>query len=204
MTKHRSPVPKSRAGAGVRRGPRTISPVRKSEESVRNNTGRSWDQWFKLLDKWGAADKKHPEIVRFLIDKHEVPGWWAQSITGAFEQDRGIRAPGQKPDGTYSVTASKTVDVPVKTLFRAFKNKDLRQRWLGGYELIVRTERPGKSMTAGWEDGSTRLTVSFEPKGTKKSQVALAHERIARPQLADELKAFWRERMVLLKKLLEE
>jgi hypothetical protein len=68
----------------------------------------------------------------------------------------------------------------------------------------LRTARPGKSITADWEDSSTRLTISFMSKGAVKSQVALAHEKLADARQADELKAFWRERMNLLKKFLEE
>jgi Domain of unknown function (DUF4287) len=183
--------------------PKKISPIRTSDESVRTNTGRSWDQWFKLLDKWGAKTNKHPEIVRFLMDEHDVPGWWAQSVTVAYEQNRGMRAPGQRADGTYSATASKTVNVPVKKLFEAVKDKELREQWLGDFEFDIRATRPGKSITVPWEDGSTRLTFWFEAKGSKKSQVSLAHEKVAGPRQADDLKVFWRERMDLLKKFLE-
>jgi hypothetical protein len=202
-TARRQLIEKSEAEARKRRTPQTISRVRRNEEAVRENTGRSWDQWFRLLDKWGAKDKKHPETVRLLREEHEVDGWWAQSITVAYEQERGLRVPGQKLDGTYSITASKTIDVPVKKLFDAFNDKRVRNRWLGNYELSVRTVRPGKSITADWENGSTRLTISFDPKSKVKSQVALAHEKIAEAPQADELKAFWRERMIELKSMLE-
>ena len=114
-----------------------------------------------------------------------------------------MRAPGQRADGTYSVSASKTINVPVDRLFEAFQEKDWRQRWLGDIELTIRTARPGKTMTAAWQDGSSRLAVAFIEKDAAKSQVALAHERITDAQQADELKVFWKERMVLLKKLLE-
>jgi hypothetical protein len=65
------------------------------------------------------------------------------------------------------------------------------------------TARPGKAITAAWEDASIRLSVGFYAKDAGKSQVALAHEKIADAQKADELKAFWRERMNLLKRLLD-
>ena len=202
-TARRQLIEKSEAEARKRRTPRTISPIRSSDESVLENTGRTWEEWFKSLDESGAKNRKHPEIVRWISDEHGVDGWWAQQVTVAYEQDRGMRAPGQRADGTYNVTASKTVEVQVERLFKAFQDKRLRGRWLGDFELGIRTARPGKSMTAAWEDGSTRLTVSFYAKGDTKSQVALAHERIPDPRRADELKAFWRERMSMLKSLLE-
>ncbi|MGH2697856.1 MAG: hypothetical protein ACRDJL_01480 [Actinomycetota bacterium] len=196
-------IEKSEAEARKRRTPRTIARTRPSDESVLENTGRTWGEWFKLLDKRGAKAKKHPEIARWLSEEQEVDGWWAQSVTVAYEQERGMRAPGQRADGTYSVSASKTVNVPIERLFEAFQDEKVRERWLGEFEFGIRTARPGKSMTAAWEDGSTRLTLGFDARGAEKSQVALAHERIAEPQQADEAKAFWRERMNLLKKLLE-
>lgn len=202
-TARRRLIEKSEAEARKRRTPRTISPIRRSDEPVLNNTGRTWDEWFKLLDKWGAKNMKHPEIARWLSEEHQVDGWWAQSVTVAYEQERGMRAPGQRADGTYSVSASKTLDVPVETLFGAFSDEDMRERWLGAFEFNVRTARPGKSMTAEWEDASTRLTLGFYAKDEGKSQIALAHEKIADPEQADELKAFWRKRLGVLKELLE-
>lgn len=183
--------------------PTTVTPARSSDESVRANTGRGYDKWFTMLDKWGAKKKKHGEIVRWLSERHAVPGWWAQNLTVAYEQGRGMRAPGQRADGTYSISASKTVDVPLETLFKAFHDEKVRRRWLGEFAFDVRTVRSGKSITGTWEDASTRLSVWFEAKGARKSQVALAHEKIGRAKQADELKTFWRDRMNHLKKFLE-
>ena len=196
-------IEKAEADALEQRTPKTIKRIRKNENSVIESTGRGWDDWFELLDKWGAKGKKHGDIVRWLMDKHDVDGWWAQSVTGAYEQERGMRAPGQRADGTYSVSASKTIDVSVKALFKAFADESIRSDWLGDPDIEIRTVRPNKSLTARWEGGPSRLTVSFEPKGPKKSQIALGHERIPDAQQADELKAFWRERLGFLKKVLE-
>ena len=202
-TARRQLIEKSEAESRRRRTPQTISPIGGSDEVVRRHTGHALGHWFKLLDKWEAKDKTHTEIARWLSGEQGIDGWWAQHVTVAYEQARGMRAPGQRSDGTYSVTASKTVNVPLETLFEAFYDAEVRERWLGEFEFDIRTTRPGKSITARWEDTSTRLTVGFQAKGSSKSQVALAHERIADARQTDELKVFWRERMVLLKKLLE-
>ncbi|HEX2241302.1 MAG TPA: DUF4287 domain-containing protein [Actinomycetota bacterium] len=201
-TARRQLIAKSETEARKKRTPRTIRPVRKNEEAIEKNTGHGWDHWFKLLDKWGATKRKHGEIAGWLMDDQGVDGWWAQSITVAYQQERGMRAPGQRLDGTYSVTASKTINAPVAEVFKAWNNKRIRESWLGEFEVTVRTTRPAKSLTAAWGEGG-RLTVSFESKGAGKSQVAMAHERIPDAQTADELKAFWRERLALLKKRLE-
>jgi len=174
-----------------------------SDEVIRANTGRGWDEWFALLDAWGAAERPHPEIARWLGEEHGVGGWWAQGVTVAYEQARGLRDPGQRRGGLYEVNASKTVAVPVERLYEAFADPALRERWLPGAAVEVRTARPAKSIRANWDDGSTRLVIAFTTRGESKSQVALAHERVPDAGTADKLKAFWRERMAALKQVLE-
>ena len=174
-----------------------------SDEVVRANTGRAWDEWFALLDRWGAVERPHPEIARWLNEEHGVPGWWAQGVTVAYEQARGLRAPRQRRGGQFEVNASRTVAVPVERLYEAFADPAVRERWLPGAAVEVRTARPPKSIRANWDDGSTRLVIAFTARGEAKSQVALVHERVSDAGGADKLKAFWRERMAALKELLE-
>jgi hypothetical protein len=174
-----------------------------SDDVVRRNTGRELDEWFALLDRWDAADRPHPEIARWLATEHAVPGWWAQGITVAYEQARGLRAPGQRRDGNFSVSASKTVAVPVERLYEAFVDEDLRRRWLPDAPFELRTTQPGRSLRANWEGGATRVNVNFVALGEAKSQAALAHERLPDAETAEAMKAYWRERVAVLKRLLE-
>ncbi|HWL66621.1 MAG TPA: hypothetical protein VNP73_11655 [Actinomycetota bacterium] len=113
-----------------------------------------------------------------------------------------MRAPGQRADGTYSASASKTIATTTKKAYDAFASDDIRSNWLGDHPWELGTVRVGKSLTARWEDG-TRLYVSFEPKDKGKVQVALAHERIPEASRADQMKLFWREHLGFLKKVLE-
>lgn len=196
-------IERSETEALKRSTPKTVARTKTSDETLEKNTGKTWSAWLLLLDRWGAKNKKHGEIAGWLSEEHGVDGWWAQHLTVAYEQERGMRAPGQRADGKFSVSASKTVAVDVASLFDAFLDGSKRERWLGEHDLNVRTSRSGKSMTADWE-GSTRLAIGFQAKGDNKSQVALAHEKITTAQEADELKMFWKKRMLLLKKLLED
>jgi hypothetical protein len=173
-----------------------------SDDAIRERTGRGWDEWFALLDAWEAASRPHPDVARWLRDEHGVDGWSAQSVTVGYERARGLRAPGQRPDG-WSVTASKTVAVPVERLYAAFGDDGLRERWLPGAELHVRTASPPKSARYDWEDGSTRVIVGFYAKGDGKSQVALEHARLPDADTAEEMKSWWRERVGALKEMLE-
>ena len=175
---------------------------RVSDERVKDETGKTWNQWFSLLDKWGAKKKKHREIARYLMDEREVPGWWAQSITVYYERERGMRLKHQRPDG-FSVSASKTIAVPVDVLFEAFVEDAERKRWLPDASMSLRTAQPGRSARFDWEDGLTRVVVGFEERGPSKSMVGLAHEKLPDADEAETMKAMWRERLVDLKAHLE-
>jgi hypothetical protein len=88
-----------------------------ADERVLEATGRGSQAWFALLDGWGAAGRSHTEIARRLREDQGVDAWYAQSITVGYERARGLRAPGQRPDG-FAVGASRTVAVPVERLLR--------------------------------------------------------------------------------------
>ena len=204
------PEPAEAPGAEGEPTPGTQAPVTVpgfkapySDEVIRSNTGKAWDEWFALLDAWGAVERPHPEIARWVHEEHGVPGWWAQGVTVAYEQARGRRAPGQRRSGQFEVNASKTVAVPAERLYEAFADPAVRERWLPGAAVEVRTARPAKSIRANWDHGSTRLVIAFTARGEAKSQVALTHERVPDAETADKLTAFWRERMAALKELLE-
>jgi hypothetical protein len=135
-----------------------------SDDAIRRRTGRGWEEWFDLLDESGAGERSHAEIARWLADEEGVRGWDAQSVTVSYERARGGRAVHERPDG-FSITASKTVAVPVERLYDAFVDGSLRGRWLPGGELRERTVSKPKSARCDWGDGTTRVNVGFVAKG---------------------------------------
>ncbi len=177
--------------------------ARVSDDAVRRATGRSRDEWFALLDGWGATERRHPEIARWLVAEHAVAGWWAQGITVDYEQARGMRMPGQQSDGLFAASVSRTLAVPVERVYEAFADEQLRERWLPGEHLEVTTARPARTLHARWEDSPTRVSVGFTSKGDARSLAALTHHRLPDPESAERMKAHWRERMDALKALLE-
>jgi len=173
-----------------------------SDEVIRRRTGRGWEEWFDVLDESGALDKKHPEIARWLREEQGSDGWSSQAITVSYERARGMRAVGEHADG-FSITASKTVAVPVEQLFDAFVDESLRASWLADGELSERSVNKPRGARFDWGDGSTRVVVGFESKGEAKSMVGLAHEKLPDAEEADRMKAYWRERVATLKEVLE-
>jgi hypothetical protein len=175
---------------------------RPSDDKVTAVTGRRWEAWFSILDRWGARERKHGETVAFLMGEHDVPSWWAQAITMWYERARGMRLKHQQADG-FTVYASKTIAVSHEVLFDAFVNPRLRRTWLTDGTMSLRTSQPGHTARFDWGDGATRVSVSFEDKGPAKATVAVAHERLPDPDEAEAAKASWRERLTNLKSFLE-
>lgn len=178
-------------------------PDRPQRAGIRRSTGRDYDEWFVLLDQWGAPGRPFREISDWLETDHDVSSWWAQKLIVEYEQARGLRPPGIRPDGTFTVGASKTVAVPVARLYDAVVDPKQRERWLPGAVMGQRASRPRRSARFDWADDDTRISVTFEAKGDAKSQLALEHERLPDPETAQQTKAFWRERLTALKNQLE-
>jgi len=170
-----------------------------SDESVRRNTGRGYREWFAALDEWGAAERPHGEIARWLSDEFGIPGWWCQNVTVEYERARGLRPLRGDRDGTHNVSASKTIGVPAARLFEAVTDAALLDRW----QLRLRTALPARTARFDYEDGPTRVVLGFTAKGEARSTVAVSHERIADAESADRLKDMWRERLAELKAALE-
>jgi hypothetical protein len=175
-----------------------------SDEAIRRRTGRGWEEWFDLLDEWGAAGRTHREIARWVAEQQGIEplAWNAQAVADSYERARGLRVVGQHPDG-FTITATKTVAVPVDRLYEAFVDASLRRRWLPEHELRERTSRKPKVAHFDWGDGTTRVHVTFDAKDDAKSTAALRHERLSDAGQADRMKAFWRERVATLKEVLE-
>jgi hypothetical protein len=175
------------------------------DETIRARTGRGWEEWFDLLDEWGAAERSHRDIARWVAEQqggiHPL-AWNAQAVAYSYERARGGREIGQRADG-FAATASKTVAVPVERLYDAFVDAALRARWLPDGELRERTATRPRSARFDWGEGGSRVAVTFAPKGESRSTAALEHARLADASEADRLKAMWRERLVVLKEQLE-
>ena len=136
-----------------------------SDETIRRRTGRGWEEWFELLDEWGAPGRTHREIARWLAEQQGLHplAWNVQAVAGSYERARGLRAVGEKDDG-FVVTASRTVAVPVERLYEAFVRELCARAWLPDGRLRERTATRPKSARFDWGDGDTRVNVTFLAK----------------------------------------
>jgi hypothetical protein len=173
-----------------------------TDEKLAEATGKDWGAWLSILDRWGARDRKHRETADYLIGEHGVPGWWAQTITIGYERARGLRLKHQQPDG-FTIYASKTFPVPVDVLFDAFVDDGIRSQWLTDGPMSVRTADPAKVARFDWDDGSSRILLTFEEKGPGKATAHVAHERLRDSEAAEAEKASWKARLAGLRSFLE-
>lgn len=61
------------------------------EEVVAARTGKSSMAWYRILDRWGAANKGHTLTAKHLRQRYGLSDWWAQCVTIRYEWERGLR-----------------------------------------------------------------------------------------------------------------
>ena len=171
-----------------------------SDEAVEKATGKTWGQWGKLLDKDGCKKMPHKEIARIVCEKHGVGPWWSQMVTVGYEQSRGLRKVHETSTG-WTSNVSRTINVPVATLFGAWADENARSEWLGKKKINIRKATRNKSMRITWPD-ETNVDVNFYAKGPGKSQIAVEHARLKKESDVVKSKKYWTGAMEKLKGIL--
>ncbi len=173
-----------------------------SDDAVASATGKNWKQWLSVLDKAGARNMTHKEIVAIVHDRYGIGPWWQQMVTVGYEQGRGLRQKHETTEG-YKISRSKTVAVPIATLYKAWSDTRTRGRWLDEGPLVVRKATPNKSMRITWYDKKTGVEVNFYAKGNAKAQVAVEHNKLPDAKRCEQMKKYWGKTLDRLKKTLE-
>ena len=174
-----------------------------SDERIKSQTGRTWEEWTRELDRHVAVKLAHRDIAEIVSGDYQVADWWTQTVTVGYERIKGLRARGQRRDGSYEASKSRTFDVPVATLFAAWSDGKLRRRWLAEPDVKVRTATAPKTMRLGWSDG-TIVAIGFMAKAKIKSSVAVQHTKLPDRESAERFKQYWSERLSALGELLAE
>lgn len=171
-------------------------------ETIAEGTARSWEEWLEFMRSIGAQVLTHKEIAERVEATGDANGWWAQTITVAFEQHIGRREPGQSSSGRFAVSVSKTLDMgPDEALARW-------QALMAGRTALDQMPfvgEPQTSVTDAWRywratlaDGS-RIGVNITAKSGGRSIVGIGHENLDSRDSADYWRPYWKgmlERMV--------
>src|SRR5688500_4502215 len=165
-----------------------------SDAAYRKATGKTWPQWRRVLRAMGAEKLPHADIEARLVADHDVPGWWAQTITVAFERAIGRREVGEVAGG-FAASASKTIDGSKNKALLAWQELVGKRRAFNG---VAFAGAPSVRRTPKWRywrvalgDGS-RVIVGIGTKAGGKATLGLSHERLASAAAARRWKVFWR------------
>ncbi len=165
-------------------------------------TGRTGPQWIEYLEKVSGEDINniaHKEMALLVIDAGIEP-WWAQGVTISVEQQIGRRVVGQTCNGTYSASASKTLNGDWLELFDKFvafmsENYELIPIPAAGEPRTTESEK-WRYWKIDLEDGS-KVSINCSPKsakdGTPKGSFGVSHDKLESLEFRDELKSFWQE-----------
>jgi uncharacterized protein YndB with AHSA1/START domain len=173
-----------------------------SSEAVARRTGKSWPQWFALLDAAGAGDLDHKGIVAVLAQRHGVGPWWQQMVTVAYEHARGKNGKETTEEG-FQVDLVKVLELPLAKLYRLWSEPSERSKWLADDRFSIHKSTASKSIHARWGRGVSRIDVDFAEKGPAKSQVTVQHHKIESSDAAEQMKAYWAKKIRALEALLD-
>ena len=60
------------------------------EEVIIKRTGRNFNDWRKILDKFNVKKNGHKAAANFLISMYKVNPWWSQVIVIRYEYEKNI------------------------------------------------------------------------------------------------------------------
>ena len=170
-------------------------------------TGHGLDHWFAVLDRFGAVEKGHTAAARHLYDDHNVPGWYSQGITVAYERARGVRALNQRCDGEYEVSVSKVIAADTARVIKAFTDARLRKRWIAKADPKLAaaltagvTDKAAKGFVVR-PDGQARFRYKWDgtivqfylyPKPGGKVSLVVQHTKLAGAEAVEARRAQWK------------
>jgi hypothetical protein len=99
-----------------------------SDAKIKEHTACTWEKWVYALDRRKAYELTHSELAKLIKEKYKTPDWWTQTVAVGYERIKGLRAKGQRRDGSYSANKSRTFNVPLETLFEAWTDAKTRTK----------------------------------------------------------------------------
>ena len=192
-----------------------------SDAAVRKATGKSWDEWFDLLDSEGADALPHKQIARLLYDKGYIASsWWCQTVTVAYEHACGKRVLGETESVGFEIGVQKTLPLTPAQAWDLLTQPASRALWLGavlrlrwekgaafataeGTRGEIRSFAPGKHVRLTWQPPHfstlSTLQVTLIPSGTKTA-LRFHQENLPSAEVREQMRAHWRD---VLQKLAE-
>lgn len=184
-----------------------------SNKSILKNTGKSWLEWVQLLNKHGAMNMSHKEIVKLLKTRYKQNLWWQQQVAISYDIYVGRRIEGQNSKGKYSASPVKTIHKSSAKVWKFVTSSAGQKIWLGefadfpldkgssfeadgGYYGEVRTILKNKRLRLKWIESETEkksyLQIHVIARGTNKCMLIFQHDEIATAREKDKFKTQWK------------
>ena len=62
-----------------------------TDVEITDATGKSWQEWFRILDEFGVEERGHSPTVEHLKAHYSLDHDWAELVARRYEDDRGLR-----------------------------------------------------------------------------------------------------------------
>lgn len=169
--------------------------------SIEKTTNRSWDEWLAFFTRLGADTLDHSTIAKHVYNQltniEDInASWWAQSITVAYEQYIGRRAPGQSGEGDFQVSVSRTLDGSMDDVMARWVDLADGMREFNSHAII---DAPRRTETDKWRhwrvnlSDYTLITASVQQKSDDKSILTVTHSKLTSSEAAEEWRQYWKE-----------
>jgi hypothetical protein len=163
-------------------------------QAIEKATGKPWSYWTEFLDGINAQELPHAEIAK-RVNEHGSGGWWAQSITVAYEQHIGRREPGQDNQGEFSVSVTKTIPGDIDQALESWLHLAGNKHEFGDVSIT----EPGKiSKSDKWRywraklSDDTRIVVTIDHSSPDKSRLNVTHEKLPSALAVEHWRDYWK------------
>lgn len=189
----------------------TTKTKRTSDAAVQKATGKTWSEWFAVLDRAGATTMSHPEIAHWLYEHHlgkpgktggtnvaTSGGWWSQMVTVEYERARGLRAVNQQADG-FLVAVHKTVPGSVNALQRQWQTL-LKSPAVAKKKLVPIPSKTKRAMLR-YQTAIGKVIVSFDERGPGKARIMVESAQLPNKTAVETARRFWKQILSTIPKI---
>ena len=187
---------------------------RVTSASVHKCTGRHWHQWIRLLERAGAAQWTHREIVAHLKKVYKLSPWWQQGVATGYETHLGKKIPGYSETNGFSTAASRTFPMGTAELWKFIFSAKALKCWLkplsefslqpkAAYEAEngvfgqVRTLKPRERLRMTWQEEdwakASVLQIAFIPRTAHKSVLVFQQDKLPNGRARAQMRDYWKQ-----------
>lgn len=192
------------------------------DAACKADTGRSFSEWFALLDAFGGPTKGRRDIGNHLYEQYKVDPWWVATLNVAYEAHHGLSEKDGRAKG-YTICATKSIKASPADCWSKFADAKSLDGWLGakhaldlreggelrnadGNRAAIRKFTSAKVLRLVWQQPDaapdTPVEIKFQPSGAKTT-VMITHDRLQTRADADGFRRAWGEALERLKATLE-